>query len=156
MNRTLMSLSSLIASLVLVGCATSSTSSSPAAPSKPAVSAPTQADLKLAEKLKGEWTGAVMHAVGGGDLVESPFEKMILIATVVEGVNLNLDQTYYSPILDETKLPKMKAIVEKGALTANQAGVRKFELKMVGDNELVGDYHDLNTIWAVKLNRTKN
>jgi hypothetical protein len=154
MKRTLITLSGLIAVLALTGCTTGTNPVAPAA-NKQAVVVPAQADILLAEKIKGEWTGEVKYAVGGGDEFDFPAEKMALVAASADGATLTLEQASYSTTSDATTWPKIKAVVEKGVLKAEQGGARKFELKMLNDNELTGDYHYLGTIWTVRLKRTK-
>jgi hypothetical protein len=147
MNRLMMSLSGVVAALVLVGCASEPTSSAPAAAApaaKPAATAPAAAmpaapaapaltDAQIAEKFKGQWTGEwVMPGFGSG--------KFVFIGNTVEGNNIKGEAHWYGTAAGDLKLPLLKAVVEKGVLKAEQVGDTKFKLKLKSDTDMAGDW----------------
>ncbi len=128
MIRSLLTLSSLTAALVLAGCA-----SQPAAPVSPAAAAATAAsDATVAGKLKGNWTGDwTLPGFGGG--------KFELIVTEVTGNTVKGSANWYGTAAGDTKAPLTKAVVQNGTLAADQATI-SFKLTPKGDNALAGTW----------------
>jgi hypothetical protein len=139
MNRSLFSLSTLAAAVLLVGCA--SEPKAPPAPATPqAAAAAAQAaaaaaanDATIAQKLKGQWVGEwVFPGYASG--------KFVLIGTGAEGSNLKGELQVYGTSNGDIKMPIKSAVVQNGELKIVQDGNMKFNLKHKTDTVLVGGW----------------
>lgn len=133
MIRSLITLSSLTAALILAGCATQpATTTAPAAGAQAATAAPAMSDAQIAAKLKGNWTGKWdLPGFGGG--------KFELVVTEVSGTEVKGQGNWYATAKGDQKMPLGSASVQGGVLNATQPDTT-FKLSLKGDNELTGSW----------------
>ena len=121
-------LTAISCALLLAGCASEPTTATTGA----ATAAPAPADIALASKLKGQWTGE--WSIG------SHKGKFTLIVTSVEGNTLKGEGLWYGTASGDTKEALTKAIVINGELQAKQTSGTTFKLKLKNEKTLEGSW----------------